>query len=289
MWTDIAPPHVRHLCAPGASLLFFVATPTPFDARGKVDLGHLRAHVLWLVNCGVDGFVPTGSTGEFLYLSDREREAVHRTVLDAARGMPVYPCTWDPNPTTTRYLTDAAQAQGASGVLLPPPLYYRLDDHAVEAWYRSMAPASGLPVLAYHNPGSIPTPVTPDLYARLRNDGVLAGMKDSSGDIWRVQRLSDADPGAIFAGSDRVLAEAARVRFLGGFVSALGNLWPEFCLRVFKGREEQLGEALLDRVNQVRDAGGPRAIKAALGMGCRAPLIEPDPLRVGALPPRERP
>lgn len=269
-------------------MLFFVALPTPFDPRGKVDLGHLRAHTLWLIAKGVDGFVPTGTTGEFPYLSDREREAIHRTVLDCARGMPVYPCTWDPNPATTRYLTEAAVAEGASGVLMPPPLYYQLDDVAVEAWYRAVAAESTLPVLAYHNPRVIPTPVNADLYLRLRREGVLAGLKDSAADPFRLQRLCDADPGAVYAGGDRILAEASRIRFLGGFISGIGNLWPEFCLRVFKGREEQLTDALLDRVAKVRDGGGLRALKAELGMGFRSPMIAPDPSLVAQIPARER-
>lgn len=269
-------------------MLFFVATPTPFDSRGKVDLGQLRAHVLWLSAKGVDGFVPTGTTGEFLYLTDAEREAIHRTVLDAARGRPVYPCTWDPNPATTRYLTEAAESHGASGVIVPPPLYYRLDDRAVEQWYRTVSEASRLPVLAYHNPRYIPSPVTPSLYRKLREEGVLAGLKDSSADPWRLQRLCEADPGAIYAGGDRILAQASQIRFLGGFVSGIGNLWPEFCLRVFKNREEQLNEALMERVNLVRAAGGLRGIKSALGWGFRAPLVEPDPDAAMAIPPRER-
>lgn len=285
--TGGAPP--LDTCAPRVlPVLFFVALPTPFDGRGKVDLGRLRAHVLWLVAKGVDGFVATGSTGEYPYLTDHEREAIHRTVLDCARGMPVYACTWDPAPQTMRYLTEAAASNGASGVLLPPPLYYRLDDRAVEHWYRSVSAQNPLPVLAYHHPGSIPTGIHPELYERLRRDGVLAGMKDSSGDAFRLQRLSTSDPGAIYAGGDRVMLEASRIRFLGGFISAIGNLWPEFCVRLFKGREEQLGDALLERVAKVRDAGGLRAIKAELGMGFRAPLIEPDASALAAIPARER-
>ncbi len=136
-------------------MLFIVATLTPFDTRGKVDLARLRAHVLWLVAQGVDGFVPSGTTGEFLYLSDREREAVHRTVLDTAPGKPVFPCTWDPSPTTTAYLTDAAYEQGALAVLVPPPLYYRVDVDTVRTWYASMG-HKGVPILAYHHPQYIP-------------------------------------------------------------------------------------------------------------------------------------
>lgn len=268
-------------------LLFYVASVTPFDARGRVDLARLRAHVLWLSAQGVDGFVPTGTTGEFLYLTDREREAIHRTVLDTARGRPVYPCTWDPSPATTQYLTDAAKEQGASGVLLPPPLYYELPDDLIEAWYRRMRDACRLPILAYHNPTHIPSAISTDLYARLRADEVVVGMQDSSGDVYRLQRLCDADPGAVFAGGDRILAQVRRIRTAGGFISALGNVWPSFCTRLYRKGEDQLEDALADRVARLRRAGGLRAMKALLGMGCRGPMLAPPPEALEGLPPAE--
>lgn len=269
-------------------MLFLVTTPTPFDARGKVDLGRLRAHILWLIAKGAEGFVPTGSIGEFLYLSDREREAIHRTVLDAARGLPVYPFTWDPNPSTTRYLTEAAASEGASGVIVPPPLYYALDDDAIASWYARVRENSQLPVLGYHNPAHLQSKVSLPLYVRLRGEGVLGGMLDVSGDPWRLQRLCEADPGSIFAGGDRLTADAPQVRFLGGFVSALANLWPAFCVRLLKQREEQLRSALLERATAIEEAGGLRAIKAELGMGFRAPLLAPPFEKLERIPPRER-
>lgn len=267
---------------------FLVSLLTPFDARGRVDLARLRAHVLWLAAQGVEGFVPTGTTGEFLYLTDREREAIHRTVLDAARGRPVYPCTWDPSPATTQYLTDAAREQGATGALVPPPLYYELDPAAVRAWYASVAD-KGLPVLALHDPRHLRTTLTPDVFALLRRDGLVAGMVDAGEDPWRLRRMARQDPGAILAGGDRLLATAARTPDLGGFVSEIANAWPAFCLRLFRSRESQLEVALVDRVNGLQQAGGLRALKSLLRMGCRAPLIEPPDDALAGLPVAEGP
>ncbi|MEQ1508110.1 MAG: dihydrodipicolinate synthase family protein [Myxococcota bacterium] len=267
---------------------FYVALLTPFDTRGRVDLARLRAHVLWLAAQGIDGFVPTGSTGEFLYLTDREREAIHRTVLDAARGRPVYPCTWDPSQSTTLFLTEAARDQGASGVLLPPPLYYAVDDRVVRAWYEAVA-GKGLPILAYHNPKHIHTGISPALYDELRRSELIAGLKDSSEDPHRLRRMAALDPGAVLAGGDKMIGTAPRIPNLGGFISAIANVWPSFCLRLFRSGESQLEDALVDRVNRIRAAGGLRALKALLRMGCRAPLIEPLDAELIGLPPAEGP
>jgi dihydrodipicolinate synthase/N-acetylneuraminate lyase len=270
-------------------VLFLVATLTPFDARGKVDLGRLRAHVLWLAAQGVDGFVPTGSTGEFLYLTDREREAVHRTVLDASGALSVYPCTWDPSPATTAYLSDAAREQGATGILLPPPLYYAVDDSVVTRWYREIAEKARLPILAYHNPHYLKTHISPAVYEALRKDEVLAGMKDSSADMFRLKRMASVDPGGVYAGGDAILGQVRQIPQLAGFISALGNAWPSLCLRLYKKGEMQLDEAIVDRANRIRKAGGLRALKSLLNMHCRMPLPEPEIEQVLGLPAPEFP
>ena len=267
---------------------FLVDLVTPFDSRGRVDLARLRAHVLWLSMQGVDGFVVTGITGEFLYLSDREREAVHRTVLDTARNKTVHACTWDPSPTTTRYLTEAAREQGADAILMPPPLLYGVPDDVVGSWYRKVREMSGLPVLAYHDPFHFHTAVNPDLYASLREDDVLGGMHDSSRDVFRLKRLCKAEPNLIYAGGDKILGQVRSVHGCAGFVSEMANAWPGFCKRVLEG-DAALDEALIDRVNRVRLAGGHRAIKTLLRMGCRLPLGAPDRTLVDGLPASEMP
>jgi dihydrodipicolinate synthase/N-acetylneuraminate lyase len=267
-------------------MTFFVSLVTPFDREGKVDLPRLRAHVLWLATQGVSGFVPTLLTGELPYLRDREREAVHRTVIDAAGDREVLPCVWDPSPATVSWLARAATDAGAAGCLLPPPLLYDLDDAAIERWYTSLA-AVGVTTLALHLP-EVRARISPALLDRLVRDGAVAGLGDGSEDPWRVHRLATAHPGAVLAIGDRVWP---RVRDwpLRGVVSELANVWPAFCLRVFRTGDPDLEEVLLDRLHRVRQAGGPRVLKALLGMGCRSPLFAPDDDALAGLPPAEGP
>lgn len=267
-------------------MAFVVSLLTPFDPRGRVDLARLRAHVLWLSACGVEGFIAGGAAGEFLYLSDREREAVHRTVLDTARGKVVIPCTWDPSPITTAYLTGAAIDQGAKAALLPPPLFYELDDDAIHGWYRSMAEKGTL--CACHDPVAIPSSIGAPLYARMLDERTVSSMVDVSGDIWRLRRLAAAHPGTVWASDDRIMASARREAGLAGFVSVLANAWPAFCLRLWRG-EEDLEPALVDRAVKIRRAGGLRALKSLVRMGCRSPLLEPADEQLMGLPTPESP
>ena len=267
---------------------FHVAVLTPFDRDHRVDLARLRAHVLWLAAEGMDGFLVTAMAGEFLYLSQREREAVHRTVIDAAQGRSVYPMTWDPSPTTTLYLTEASYEQGAAGVLAPPPLLYSLEDAAIQHWFTSIA-GIGVPVWGWHDPHRLHTAISPHLYATLRQEGILAGLVDDSEDVWRLKRLAEQDPAAVHAGGDRILAKVTEMNGIAAFVSVLANAWPSFCLRLFRAGEHQLEDAMVERVNRVERAGGIRALKALLRMGCRSPLVEPHDDALMGLPTAEVP
>jgi len=269
-------------------VLFLVANLTAFDRRGRLDLGRLRAHVLWLAAQGVHGFVPTSSTGEFLYLSEREKEAVLRTVLDAARGLPVYPFVWDPSPSTMTWLFEAVRSMGATGLIVPPPLYYAVEQPLVADWYRSVAAAAELPVLACHQPAHFPTPIAEDTYLRLRREGVLAGLDDGSGDTWRLARLAKADPGAVYASGGSVLCDVHEMPLLAGYISALGNAWPAACLRAFDG-EDQLRDAFADRDARLAAAGDFRALKKLLGMGNRVPFVDPADALMDGIPAPEIP
>lgn len=260
---------------------------TPIDKAGRVDLARLRAHVLWLSAQGVDGFVPSALDGEFLYLADREREAVHRTVLDAGRGRQVWPCVWDPSPATVSYLVDSARDHGAAGVVLPPPLLYRLEDRVIRATFEAVA-TKGVAVRAYHDPEAFASPISEALYADLRRSGLVTGLVDASEDPYRLARIAKNHPGTVFAAGDGVSSESRGLPGLAGIVSTLINVWPGFCLRLFR-KGEQLDLALVDRVSRVRAAGGPRAMKALLRMGCRPPLLEPPDDALLGLPPSEAP
>lgn len=251
---------------------FIVALVTPFDSRGQVDLPALRAHVMWLVAVGVDGFLATGTTGEFPYLTDRERKQIHRTVIDAASNRKVFACPWDPSPLTMAYLSRQAVEAGAD-LVVPPPLYYRLAPQTVGQWFMELREKVGRPMYGYHNPAMFRSDIDPELYDMLLQQDVLCGLKDSSMDIHRVRRLAADHPGSVFGGGDRILGEAATVPGLAGFISAMGNAWPELCMRIFKHGETERIHALMDHYAAIKRAGGVPALKTALRMGCRMPMV----------------
>lgn len=266
------------------------ATLTPFreDRSGHpgVDLDRVRAHVAGLRRRGVDGFLATGTTGEFLYLRPAEKALVHRATLEAAQGLPVIACVFDPDPGIMVDLARRAEELGAFAVLSPPPVYQPVGPEDILDWYLRLRRAVHIPVFAYHHPRTH-NPIDFPLLERLVEAGV-AGMKDSSGDVGRVRLLAQVFPRRILVGGDELLGQGPLLGPIGGQMSGLANLAPELCRRLVERRGGPLElQALAAERDELRarlaEAGGLAAMKAALGMGRRAPVRQVDDEKVKAL------
>jgi 4-hydroxy-tetrahydrodipicolinate synthase len=97
---------------------------TPFHPDGGVDLPALRNFVDWQIAQGTHGLIPLGSTGEFLSLSDEEKERVAATVIEQAAGrVPVLIGTGAEDTREVVRLSRRAEAQGADGVLITTVLF----------------------------------------------------------------------------------------------------------------------------------------------------------------------
>lgn len=253
-----------------SALPVLAANLTPFQ-DGRLDLDMLARHCRWMAEQGVSGFAPTGTTGEFLYLSADEKRAVHRTVQAAAEGRPVLPCVFDPDPAAMADLARHAMDLGAVGVFLPPPLYMSVDDDAVLAWYAVVRQAVAGPVLAYHHP-RVGNPITPGLYDRLRAAGI-DGMKDSSEDAARVRLLADAHPGTVWVGGDNMLGRAGDLGPVAGHITRFANGWPALAMAVVAAPDAAGLARVALHIDELKAAGGLPGLKRGLGMGLRLPVV----------------
>ncbi|HLJ57635.1 MAG TPA: dihydrodipicolinate synthase family protein [Chthonomonadaceae bacterium] len=228
-----------------------VATLTPFDASDRVDAGVVAAHAAWLVEHGVQGLCPAGTTGEFLYLSAEEKlRVVTETVRGAAGRVPVIAGVWGLRESETLALAKGAENAGAQGVFLPPPIYYPANDAAVFAHYAAVHAATRLPVFAYNIPQYAANEVSLACLERLFAEGVIAGAKDSTGKTDRVAALIErfGTRGTIFAASDGFASEGRRLG-ADGFISAIANVAPALFVALWAG-----DDTLQPRVDALRSA-----------------------------------
>lgn len=209
----------------------FVASFTAFDESGAVDAMRTARHAQRLLDQGCDGIALLGTTGEANSLSLPERKRLLETVVEA--GIPpqrLWPGTGVCSVPETIDLSRHACTLGIDTVLLLPPFYYPDPSEAgLVAHYSRILDSlagSGLRVLLYHIPQVTGVAITPTLIAALhrRFPGVIAGVKDSSGDLARIDGLIEAFPDlAIFAGADNLLAPVLRAGG-AGTISATSNL-----------------------------------------------------------------
>ncbi len=226
----------------------WVANLTPFR-RGAVDPDIVAHHNRWLVSHGVTGFSPTGPAGEFLYLTQAEKQAVYEALTPATSGRAVlWPTVWEPQEQMILDTVRRLAPRDVTGVIVPPPLYYRFSEEEVVWYYRRLADGCPLPIMALHAPGDTHNPLTIELVRALLVEGLVTGVVDGSGDPARLDQLSEefATQLDIFCCHDGCIREA-RARGATGFLSAVANVFPELVKQVWD-RGDAEAQALVDRV-----------------------------------------
>jgi dihydrodipicolinate synthase/N-acetylneuraminate lyase len=268
-----------------------VATLTPYDSAGRVDLGTASAHAQWLVEQGIPVLAPVGTTGEALYLERAEKQQLIRAAVEAAAGRAsVIAGIWALRLEEIRDLHMTAADAGADGVFLTSPIYYPSTDDSVVAFYDSVHGCGPLPVYAYNIPQYTANEVSLEALDRLTQSGAIAGVKDSTGKVDRLEALLSRFSGrlTIFAASDGMALKARRMG-ADGFISALANIYPRTLLRIWErgSREEDqeaiAAQALVDRLRAaVKSYGGIAGLKHMLAhrgfpsQGTRLPFQELD-------------
>lgn len=212
----------------------FTVMITPLADDGAVDLRALAAFTDWQIREGIHGLIPLGSTGEFLSLSEEERDGVARTVIETAAGrVPVLIGTGAEDTREAVRLSRKAEAMGADGVMVIPPFYSTPTDDEVVHHYAAIAEAISIPVMVYNNPATANVDLKPELVARIAAIKGCDYIKESTLEITRVRdiiRLAGADM-TVFGG---ILGFESFVMGAAGWVAVASNVAPGPMARLFE-------------------------------------------------------
>jgi 4-hydroxy-tetrahydrodipicolinate synthase len=210
----------------------------PLDDRGQIAEPELRRHVSWLIDRGIHGLYPNGSTGEFLRFTVEERRRITAIVCDEARGrVPVVAGAAEANVTETIRACEAALAAGARAVAVVSPFYYRLSPANVLAYFREIGRQSPIDVTLYNIP-MLASPIDVPTVRRLAEEFPrIIGIKDSSGDVSHMMRLIAAvrpvrPDFAFLTGWDPALVPMLAAGCDGG-THATSNVAPELTRAIF--------------------------------------------------------
>lgn len=216
----------------------FTPTLVPLDARGEINEQELRRFISWLIEKGVHGLYPNGSTGEFTRFTAEERKRIAKITCEEARGrVPILAGAAEANVKETLAACEAYAGMGATAVAIVSPIYYRLSPDALYAYFAEIARNSPIDVTLYNIP-MFASPIDLGTIRRLAELPRIIGIKDSSGDIaFMLRMISSIRPSrpdfTFLTGWEAVLAPMLMIGCDGG-TNATSNAVPEVTRKIYE-------------------------------------------------------
>lgn len=209
---------------------------TPFDQEERVDCKALQKMTNFLLEAGVHGVFPLGSTGEGYALGFDEKREVIETVLEATnKRVPVYAGTGAITTKESIKLTKMATELGVDALSVITPYFISPNQEELFEHYRAIAASTDLPIILYNNPGRTGVDLSTDLIVKLSEIENIVGIKDSSGDMTKAAEIIRRTKGnfAVLAGRDTLI-----YGFLAygghGSVAATANIVPKLVVSIYE-------------------------------------------------------
>ena len=224
----------------GLAKLEGIFTPllVPLDDRGQINELELRRFVSWLIERGVHGLYPNGSTGEFTRFTPDERRRIVELVTDEAGGrVPILAGAAEANVKETLAACEVYAGLGARAVAIVAPFYYKLTPESVYAYFAEIARHSPIDLTLYNIP-MFASPIDVPTIRRLAAEFPrVVGIKDSSGDLAFMMRMIAAvrpqrPDFAFLTGWEAVLVPMLAIGCDGG-THASSNAVPEVTRRMY--------------------------------------------------------
>lgn len=227
---------------------------TPLTVDGEVSVKDLTSLLTFLLDSGVHGLFMLGSTSEAIGLTDAQQELVIATAVEvAANRVPVLAGAIDF--TTNRVIDRARRAasHGVDGLVVCAPFYIKPSQAEVVRHFQQIRAAVDLPIMAYDIPSAVQTKIVRSTIRTLATDGVIIGLKDSSGQEANFRGVildnQDLPEFRIFTGSE-LMTDVALTAGAHGCVPGLGNVDPLGYVRLYEA--SQTGDVETMRAEQER-------------------------------------
>lgn len=201
---------------------------TPFDAKGEVDYGKLKAIVEEQVAAGVEGICAVGTTGESPTLSHEEHHKVIEKTIEFANGKVTIVAGTGANSTSEAIsLTKAViDAGGADASLQVTPYYNKPNAEGLYRHFMTVADL-GLPVILYNVPGRAGREIPLDVVARLASHPNVVAIKEAAGSVDRVSAIKNMLPDFTVLSGDDSLAVPMISVGAEGVISVASNVIPK--------------------------------------------------------------
>ena len=272
----------------------FTPNIVPLDGRDRINEPELRRYVDWLIDHGVHGLYPNGSTGEFLRFTAEERRRIIEIVADQTRGrVPILAGAAEANVRETIRACEYYHTLGVRAVAIVAPFYYRLGPQSVYAYFKEIGDHTPVDVTLYNIP-MFASPIDVPTIQRLAEECErVVSIKDSSGDLPNMIRMIQAvrpnrPEFSFLTGWDAALMPMLLVGCDGG-TNATSGIVPEITRKLYDltiagqiERARDLQYRLLTLFDaMIFSAEFPEGFRAALRLRGFEPGVGRQPLSPG--------
>jgi len=222
------------------------AVTTKFTTDDKLDFVMFEKNIRAQVEAGVHGIILGGTLGEASTLTQQEKEALVKTTLLIVEGkIPVIINIAEQSTKDAIAVAQHAEAVGAEGLMLLPPMRYKATDFETITYFKAIANSTSLPIMIYNNPIDYKIEVTLDMFEELTECENIQAIKESTRDITNVIRLKNrfGNRYKVFTGVDTLGLESIAIG-ADGWVAGLVCAYPAETVAIYE----------LMRVGKIKEA-----------------------------------
>ena len=213
------------------------AVTTQFNSNDELDLDMFKVNIQAQLAAGVNGIVLGGTLGEASTLTEDEgRKLTRETVAIVAGKIPVLMNIAEQTTKAAIALAKSAEEDGASGLMMLPPMRYKASDAEIVHYFKSVANSTSLPIMIYNNPVDYKLVVTLDMFQELLEACPnIQAVKESTRDTTNITRIKNrfGNRLAIMTGVDTLALESL-VLGADGWVAGLVDAFPAETVAIYK-------------------------------------------------------
>ena len=213
------------------------AVTTKFNEHDALDLENFKVNIKAQLDAGVHGIVLGGTLGEASTLTELEKRTLVRETVSYVNGaVPVIINIAEQSTKAAIELAEMAKEDGASGLMMLPPMRYKADDRETVTYFRKVAQSTTLPIMIYNNPVDYGIEVTLDMFDELLRDCPnIQAVKESTRDISNINRIRNrfGDRLAILCGVDTLALESLLIG-ADGWVAGLVCAFPAETVAIYE-------------------------------------------------------
>ena len=213
------------------------AVTTQFNSNDELDLEMFKVNIQAQLDAGVHGIVLGGTLGEASTLSEEEGRILTKETVSYVNGrVPVLMNIAEQTTKGAITLAKNAEDDGASGLMMLPPMRYKASDAEIVHYFKTVADSTSLPIMVYNNPVDYKLLVTLDMFQELLDACPnIQAVKESTRDTTNITRIKNrfGDRLAIMTGVDTLALESL-VLGADGWVAGLVDAFPAETVAIYE-------------------------------------------------------